>query len=93
MFFTLLVITFVLALQVSVILVRAFSNPIELILKRIIADAIHEAWLKYLKFAICVVGVSSGVRIHELERYITPARYDKDARIVELTTERWVLEV
>jgi len=76
MFFTLLGVTFVLALLVSVILVRVFSNPIERILKRIIADAIHEAWLKYLKFAICVVGVSSGVRIHELERYITPGRYD-----------------
>jgi hypothetical protein len=50
-------------------------------------------WLKYLKFAICVVGVSSGVRIHEIERYITPDRYDKEARIVQLTTERWVLEV
>jgi len=78
MFFTLLVITFVLALLVSVILVRVFSHPIERILKRIIADAIHEAWLKYLKFTICVVGVSSSVRIHELERYITPARYGRE---------------
>ncbi|MBX3652312.1 MAG: hypothetical protein KF771_13160 [Burkholderiales bacterium] len=93
MFFTLLVVTFVLSLLVSAILVRVFSQPVERILKRIIADAIHDAWLKYLKFAICVVGVSSGVRIHEIERYITPARYDKEARIVELTTERWVLEV
>lgn len=75
MFFTLLVVTFVLALLVSAILVRVFSPPIERILKRIIADAIHDAWLKYLKFAIGVVGVSSGVRIHDLERYITPDRY------------------
>ena len=61
MFFTLLIVTFVLALLVSLILVRVFSQPVERILKRIIADAIHDAWLKYLKFAICVVGVSSGV--------------------------------
>jgi len=77
MFFTLLVVTFVLSLLVSVILVRVFSQPVERILKRIIADAIHDAWLKYLKFAICVVGVSSGVRIHEIERYFTPARYSR----------------
>lgn len=78
MFFTLLIVTFVLSLLVSAILVRVFSSPVERILKRIIADAIHDAWLKYLKFAICVVGVSSGVRIHEIERYITPDRYSRE---------------
>ncbi len=59
---------------------------------QIISDAISDAWLKYLKFAIYVVGISSGVRIWQLEKYITPLRH-KDAKIVELTTERWVLEV
>lgn len=93
MFFTLLIVTFVLALLVSAILVRVFSQQIERILKRIINDAIHDAWLKYLKFAICVVGISSGVRIHEIERYINPDRYNKDSKVIELTTERWVLEV
>jgi hypothetical protein len=34
-----------------------------------------------------------GARVWELERYVTPARYDKDSRILELTTERWVLEI
>ncbi|MFA7684697.1 MAG: hypothetical protein WCX84_07775 [Syntrophales bacterium] len=62
-------------------------------MKRIIADEISDAWLKYLKFAIIVVGVSAGVRIYELEKYITPWRGDKEQRIVQLTNDRWVLEL
>jgi len=93
MFILLLAVTFVIALVVSYIVVRIFSGPLDDILRRIIADQISNAWLKYLKFAIYVVGISKGVRIFELERYITPAQYDKDARILTLTNERWVLEV
>ena len=72
-----------------------FSKPIERILTRIIADDISQAWLRYMKFAILVVGVSSGVRIHALERYITaPQWMEKDkTEIIALTAERWVLEV
>lgn len=93
MFPALLLVTLLLALAVSYLVTRAFTRPLENILNRIIADEISSAWLKYLKFAIIVVGVSAGVRIHELEKYITPFRYDKEARIVELTRERWVLEL
>ena len=49
-------------------------------------------WEKYLKFAIYIVGISSGVRIWELERYITPPA-TREGQILELTRERWVLEV
>jgi hypothetical protein len=94
MFPALLLVTLLLALAVSYLVTRAFTRPLESILNRIIGDEISSAWLsKYLKFAIIVVGVSAGVRIHELEKYITPFRYDKEARIVELTRERWVLEL
>jgi ABC-type xylose transport system permease subunit len=93
MFLALLAVTLIVALAVAVAVARAFTPPLDRILKRIIADDISSAWLKYLKFAIVVVGVSAGVRIHELEKYITPFRYDKEQRIVDLTTERWVLEL
>jgi ABC-type xylose transport system permease subunit len=93
MFLILLIVTLVVALGVSLVVVRAFTQPIDNILKRIISDEISSAWLRYLKFAIVVVGVSAGVRIHELEKYITPQRHDKDARIIELTSERWILEL
>jgi ABC-type transport system involved in multi-copper enzyme maturation permease subunit len=93
MFLLLLVVGFVVAVAVSFVVVRLFDKPIDAILKRIIADEISSAWLKYLKFAIYVVGVSKGVRVWELERYITPAMHDDKARILELTSERWILEI
>lgn len=92
MFITLLAVTFIISLMVSFIVVRVFANPIDKILRRIISDEISQAWLKYLKFAIYVVGVSSGVRIWELEKYITPPQF-RDGQIIDLTRDRWVLEV
>lgn len=93
MFLTLLLVTFAIAATVSFFVVRLFAPPIDGILRRIIADDISQAWLKYLKFAIYVVGISKGVRVWELERYISPGRYDEKAQILELTSDRWVLEV
>ena len=93
MFITLLAVTFVIAVVVSSIVARMFTQPISGILNRIITDDISAAWLKYMKFAIYVVGISKGVRVWELERYINPGRYDDKARILELTQDRWILEV
>jgi len=93
MFLTLLLVTFAIAAIVSFFVVRLFASPVDAILKRIIADDISQAWLRYLKFAIYVVGISKGVRVWELERYISPGRYDEGGRILELTSDRWVLEV
>lgn len=92
MFITLLLVTFVIAGVVSGVVVGMFSRPIDGILQRTISDPISDAWVKYVKFAIYVVGVSSGVRVWELERYIT-APLVKDAQVLQLTRERWVLEV
>lgn len=93
MFLTLLLVTFAVAIAVALLVSRMFTQPIDMILKRIIADAISAAWLKYMKFAILVVGISSGVRIYELEKYIVPARFDKENKLLELTSERWILEI
>ena len=91
MFFTLLVITFFIALAVSYGVVRLFDRPIASILHRIVADDLSGAWHRYIKFAAYVVGISSGVRIHQLERYISAPQ--KDEEILILTSERWTLEV
>ncbi|MDT3680337.1 MAG: hypothetical protein ROZ64_16055 [Burkholderiaceae bacterium] len=93
MFLTLLLVTFAIAATVSFLVVRLFESPIGRILERVIADDISQAWLKYLKFAMYVVGISKGVRVWELERYISPGRYDEKAQILQLTSDRWVLEV
>jgi large-conductance mechanosensitive channel len=92
MFLTLLFATFGISLVVSTIIAKMFGKPIDGILKRIIADPISKAWLKYLIFAIYVVGISSGVRLWDLERYITPLQ-DSKPEILQLNSDRWVLEV
>jgi hypothetical protein len=93
MFLALLGITFVVALAVAGTVVRAFSPPIARILRRIIADDISAGWLQYVRFAILVVGVSSGVRVYDLERYINPNRFNDGVEALSLTRDRWVLEV
>jgi sensor histidine kinase regulating citrate/malate metabolism len=92
MFITLLIATFVISFVVSSIVVLFFARPINKILDRIISDQISRAWSKYLKFAIYITGISSGVRIWDLEKYITKPEY-QGSEIVRLTTEHWVLEV
>lgn len=92
MFITLLAVTFLISLTVCLTVVAIFHKPVDMILRRIISDEISRAWRRYLEFAICVVGISSGVRIWELEKYITPAQH-KDAQIVLLNLDRWILEV
>lgn len=93
MFLGLLFVTVVIAFAVSAVTAWVFSKPLDSILKRIIADEISSAWLKYLKFAMIVVGVSFGVRVHDLERYLGPSLAGKDAQMTGLSTERWVLEI
>ncbi|MDP0562356.1 MAG: hypothetical protein QS721_08545 [Candidatus Endonucleobacter sp. (ex Gigantidas childressi)] len=91
MFFTLLLVTFTLSIAVSFGIVRAFDKAIGLIFNRIIQDQISIVWQQYIRFAAYVVGISGGVRIYQLERYIS-APY-KDAEILALSSERAVLEV
>lgn len=91
MFITLLVVTFFIALVVSALVARFFQEPIERILSRIVEQDLSYAWTKYLKFAIYVVGISGGVRIFELEKYITSRMQDEPPPA--LNTDRWVLEV
>ena len=89
---TLLLVTFVISVLVSLLIVTLFTRPIDTILRRIIADEISAAWVRYIRFGLYVVGISSGVRINELERYITRPPVEH-AEIVSLNVERWVLEV
>jgi hypothetical protein len=92
MFNILLIVTFAIAFVVCSIAILFFGKPLAKILARIISEEISTAWLRYLKFAIYVTGISSGVRIWDLEKYITKPMYEH-AEIVQLTGQRWVLEV
>lgn len=96
MFYLLILSNFIIAALTSVIIIWMFSKSINNIMERIINDAINVTWAKYTKFAGLVVGISSGIRIYEMEKYITPINYYNNAEkssILELTTERWFLEI
>ncbi len=91
MFFTLMLATLAIASAVSFLVVRLFDKPVNTILNRIVSSELSPAWQKYLRFAIYVVGISGGVRIWDLEKYISPQM--KDVEPLVLTTERWMLEI
>jgi hypothetical protein len=93
MFYSLLLVTFAIAFGVSFLVVQLFKKPADQIFKRIIQDEIASAWTTYLKFALFVVGISSGVRLGQLERYLIKPSYGKDPQVEVLTREKWVLEL
>ena len=89
MFITLLITTFIISLIVSFLVIKLFSNSIEKILNRLIEDSLSNAWVKYLKFAIYVVGISSGVNVWKLSQYIGTS----ETKALELNFNTWVLEI
>jgi hypothetical protein len=93
MFLFLLFATFVAALAVSFVVMWLFTKPIDGVLRRIIADEISAAWSKYMKFAILVVGVSSGVQLRELEKYINPTLGGREVQAASLSFDRWIFEL
>ena len=92
MFLTLLGVTFLIAVICSAITAQLFDKSIRTILDRVVAeDRLSAVWHRYVKFAIYVVGISGGVRIWDLEKYITPQT--KGQMPIVLNSDRWVLEV
>ena len=90
MILSLLLVTFLIAVLVSFGVSALFRKPLRTILNRILSPELAGAWNRYIVFAIYVVGVSGGVRIWEIEKYITPRSAD-EAPIV-LNSDRWLLE-
>ncbi len=91
MFITLLLVDLIIATLVCFIVATIFQKHIKAIYQRLISEDISLAWSKYIIFTINVVGISGGVHIHNLERYVNPTR--ADVIPPELTSERWVLEI
>ena len=89
MFVSLLVATLVLAAVCSFVIAYVFRGSIHRTLDRIVGAEFGAAMKRYLVFAIYVVGISGGVRVWDLEKYITP---DPENPIV-LNADRWILEL
>lgn len=90
MFITLLVVTFLIAAAASAVIALLFTRPINKILSRLVSDELAPMWRRYVLFAIYVVGISGGVRVWDIERYITP---DREGQILALNSDRWVIEI
>ncbi|OQY08808.1 MAG: hypothetical protein B6I29_04800 [Marinitoga sp. 4572_148] len=96
--FLFLISIFIVSVIISWIIAKAFNSPIKKILEKIINDPISDAWRKYLVFAIYITGISSGVRIWEIERYFGVSEFlDESGKMIQksisLTPERWTLEI
>lgn len=90
MFLTLLLVTFCLAAATATGTALLFAKPINKILGRLVSEQLAPVWRRYIVFAIYVVGISGGVRVWDVERYITP---DRDGTLLVLTSDRWVVEI
>jgi hypothetical protein len=90
MFLQLLLVTFLIAAATATVVALLFSRPVNKILARLVSETLAPVWQRYILFAIYVVGISGGVRLWDLERYITP---DKEGELLVLNSDRWFLEV
>ncbi|MFH1686139.1 MAG: hypothetical protein ABIE70_01290 [bacterium] len=90
-FLILLLVTLAIACLVAMLVIRMFKGPIDKIFIRVIGDDIGVEWRKFLTFALFVVGVSSGVSIYKLEKFIEPIT--KGAEQYQLTAGYWGLEI
>jgi hypothetical protein len=91
MFAMLLAVTLAVAMFSSAAIAVLFDKPVASILGRTVAEQVGAAWHRYVRFAIFVVGISGGVRVWELEKYITPR--DPGLPTIILNADRWTLEV
>ena len=93
MFIALFVVSFALALTLSVIVAWISREAIDSILRRFVADyAVRAGFEKYIRFAIVAVGISTGTRVRALQEYIAAPDWNKAALTAALTQEVWVME-
>lgn len=90
MFITLLFVILVIAVITSFVTGLLFKKPVLKILCRLVSEDLAPTWHRYLMFAMYVVGISGGVRLWEMEKYITP---DKDGNLAILNSDRWMIEI
>jgi hypothetical protein len=96
MIIALLITNLLVAIIICFIVATLFKTPITKIMRRLVPDDMYDAWVRYLMFAIYIVGISGGVRIWDLEKYLEPGKALANGEapvIIKLTSERWVIEV
>lgn len=91
MFIALLIALLSIALLITSAVVWGFRSPIRGIFNRLIGESLSDAWVKFLTFALYVVGISSAVQAYRLDKYVT--KQHKDAILTELNLNTWVIEI
>jgi hypothetical protein len=91
MFLSLLAALLFIALLLTSLVVFGFRGPIQGIFNRLVGEALSGAWVKFLIFALYVVGISSAVHGYRLDKYVTTR--NKGDVLAELNVNTWVLEI
>lgn len=91
MFFTLLFVLLGVSAVITILVVLFFKKYIQAILKRLIGEPLYKSWEKFIIFALFVVGISSTVNPHRLEKYVL--KRNTDQIITELSADAWFLEI
>jgi len=91
MFIGLLALNVVVSFLVALAVALVFRGPISRIMARLVAEDIAPGWTGYLTFAIFVVGVSGGVQVWALERYLGGGA--PGTATLRLTGDRMALDV
>ncbi|MBL8187191.1 MAG: hypothetical protein JNK38_04245 [Acidobacteria bacterium] len=91
MFLTLMLVTFLIAGATATVVALLFNQPVKKILDRLVSEELSATWKRYILFAVYIVGISGGVRVWDLEKYVTPRA--NDGSLIALTFDRWVLEI
>ncbi|NOY22515.1 MAG: hypothetical protein GXO70_03240 [Acidobacteria bacterium] len=89
MFLELLLVTFLIAVAIATVVALLFSRPINKLLGHLVSEELAPIWRRYIVFAVYVVGISGGVSVRAIEKYITP---DKEGKLLVLNADRWILE-
>lgn len=90
MFTTLLMVTFAIAVVMATLVVLLFRKPVFKILSRLVTGELAPTWQRYILFATYVVGISGGVPLWDIEKYVTP---DREGVLLQLTPDRWIIEI
>jgi hypothetical protein len=90
MFVALLIVTLFIALSMSTLVALLFAKPIARILARLVGEELAPSWRKYILFATYVVGISGGIRLWDMEKFLTP---NAEGKVTQLTSERWIIEI
>lgn len=94
MFIALFGASFLLALALSATIAWLSREAMDTVLRRFVVDPlVCSGFEKYIRFAIVVVGISSGTRAKALQEYISAAEWNKPALQAALTQEFWTLEL